>query len=587
MDDQSGAPLLRVRDLDISFGSPAVRGASWQLQRGRVTALVGESGSGKSVSAMAVLGLLPGTATVTGSIVFSPDDRPGADSDRTELVGASADTFRAVRGAIFSLVSQEPMGAWNPVLTLGDQVAEAVQAHRGRGHRSPPLDRSDLRSRVHHLFTEAGLRDPARIAGSFPHQLSGGQLQRALIAMALAQDPVAIIADEPTTALDVTVQAEILDVLRRLQAERGTAVLLITHDMGVVADLADDVVVMQQGRVVEHAPVGELFSRPRHPYTVQLLASVPRLEAHHATAAGVSGTAHLSGQTASPADHPPTTDREITEPDLPTVRLEQVGVVHPGRKGAAPVVAADGVDLTISPGEVLGLVGESGSGKSTLAQVIGGLLAPTSGRVLVDGVDLQHATRAQRNGRRRTTGIVFQDPASTLNPRWSVGRSVAEPLRLHTDIDDRARRERVAGLLERVRLDPALAQRFPHELSGGQRQRVAIARAVALRPRLLIADEPTSALDVSVQASVLALLEELQADLGFACLFVSHNLAVVEQVADTVAVMKSGSIVEHGPAARVLQDPRHEYTRALVAAAPVPDPHLQRERREARWAVKA
>ncbi|MGJ6981369.1 dipeptide ABC transporter ATP-binding protein [Aestuariimicrobium soli] len=547
--------LLAVRGLEVAFDDhPAVRGVDWDLRPGRITALVGESGSGKSVSAMAVLGLLPGTAVVDGSIVLT--DRDGHE---TELVGAHPDTVRRVRGAVFSLVSQEPMSAWNPVLTIGAQVAEAVQAHRGN-HVRPARQ---LRSAVADLLTEAGLSDPHRIAASYPHQLSGGQLQRALIAMALAQDPVAIIADEPTTALDVTVQAGILDLLRRLRSDRGTAVLLITHDMGVVADLADDVVVMQQGRVVERAEVGDLFDHPQHSYTRELLAAVPRLDPE---------AAHHSGQASAHGSSAPT----------PTVRLESVGVVHPGRRGAPAVVAADDVSLTIAPGEVLGLVGESGSGKSTLAQVVGGLLTPTSGRVLVDDVDLARADRGQRAERRRTTGIVFQDPASTLNPRWSVGRSVAEPLRLHSDLDDRAQRRRVGELLERVRLSSDLARRYPHELSGGQRQRVAIARAVALSPRLLIADEPTSALDVSVQASVLDLLEELQADLGFACLFVSHNLAVVERVADTVAVMKAGVIVEHDTAENVLRRPQHPYTRDLVAAAPVPDPELQRQRRLAR-----
>lgn len=557
----TGEPLLRVQGLTIAFdGQPAVHGVDWELHPGRITALVGESGSGKSVSAMAALGLLPGSATVGGSITLA---HPGQDP--VNLVDADPDTFRRVRGAVFSLVSQEPMSAWNPVLTIGDQVAEAVQAHRGGSGRPARLAGAALRTAVCDLLGEAGLSDPQRVSDSYPHQLSGGQLQRALIAMALAQDPVAIIADEPTTALDVTVQAGILDLLRRLRSERGTAVLLITHDMGVVADLADDVVVMQRGHVVERAQVPDLFARPQHPYTRELLAAVPRLEpsATHASA--------VSGQHADA--HP-----------QPTVRLEGVGVVHPGRRGAAPVVAADDVWLTIAPGEVLGLVGESGSGKSTLAQVVGGLLAPTTGRVLVNDVDLARSTRDQRAERRRTTGIVFQDPASTLNPRWSVGRSVAEPLRLHSRLDERARRTRVHDLLTRVRLSPDLADRFPHQLSGGQRQRVAIARAVALSPTLLIADEPTSALDVSVQASVLDLLEDLQADLGFACLFVSHNLAVVERVADTVAVMKSGQIVEHASAADVLQHPQHPYTRDLVAAAPVPDPTLQRERRMARAA---
>ncbi|WP_159792326.1 dipeptide ABC transporter ATP-binding protein [Puerhibacterium puerhi] len=574
-----GQPLLTVEGLSVVFddgrapvadAAPrAVDGASWALRPGRVTALVGESGSGKSVSAMAVLGLLPRTARVGGSIRLAV---PGAPAGPTELVGAGPDTVRGVRGAVVSLVSQEPMGAWNPVLTVGDQVAEALNAHRARRERLP---RRAAVERVLELLGDAGLPDPARVASSYPHQLSGGQLQRAMIAMALAQDPVAVVADEPTTALDVTVQAGILDLLRRLRDERGTAVLLITHDMGVVADLADDVVVMRAGRVVEHAPVRELFAAPREEYTRALLDAVPHL-----------------GQDGSGADRAPAeaagADGADGAPgaDGAAVVLDHVSVVYPGHRGTAPVRAADDVQLAIAPGEVLGLVGESGSGKSTLGQVVSGLLTPTSGRVLVGGVDLARAGRAERAERRRHTGIVFQDPASTLNPRWTVGRSIAEPLMLHTDLDLDARRARVLELLELVRLGPEHAVRFPHELSGGQRQRVAIARAVALAPRVLVADEPTSALDVSVQAHVLEVFRDLQERLGFACLFVSHNLAVVERVADRVAVMQAGRIVEQGPTAQVLQAPRHAYTRALVAAAPVADPDRQAARRTARAAAE-
>jgi peptide/nickel transport system ATP-binding protein len=581
-----GQPLLTVEGLSVVFddgrgaeaadgaGTAAHRvvdGASWALHPGRVTALVGESGSGKSVSAMAVLGLLPRTARVGGSIRFAGDLAGRvAGGGTTELVGAAPETFRAVRGAVLSLVSQEPMGAWNPVLTLGDQVAEALQAHRSRRDRLP---RRAAVERVLELLGDAGLADPARVASSYPHQLSGGQLQRAMIAMALAQEPVAIVADEPTTALDVTVQAGILDLLRRLRDERGTAVLLITHDMGVVADLADDVVVMRDGRVVEHASVRDLFAAPREEYTRALLDAVPHLGADGASvpvADGASGASRASR--ASGADGA----------DGAAVVLDHVSVVYPGHRGTAPVRAADDVQLSIAPGEVLGLVGESGSGKSTLGQVVSGLLRPTSGRVLVGGVDLARAGKAEQAERRRLTGVVFQDPASTLNPRWTVGRSIAEPLMLHTDLDLEGRKARVRELLALVRLEPEHAERFPHELSGGQRQRVAVARAVALGPKVLVADEPTSALDVSVQAHVLEVFRDLQERLGFACLFVSHNLAVVERVADRVAVMQAGRIVEQGPTTQVLHAPRHAYTRALVAAAPVADPDRQAERRAAR-----
>ena len=558
-DTRDGQPLLQVEGLSVVFedaAAPAVDGSSWALRPGRVTALVGESGSGKSVSAMAVLGLLPPSATVAGSIRHA-----GA-----ELVGAGPEEYRAVRGAVFSLVSQEPMSAWNPVLTIGDQVTEAVRAHA----RMP---RAAARERVLDLLREAGLGEPERIARSYPHQLSGGQLQRALIAMALSQDPVAIVADEPTTALDVTVQADILDLLRRLRDTRGTAVLLITHDMGVVADLADDVVVMRDGRVVEHAPVRELFAAPREEYTRTLLDAVPHLGqrlARQDADAAVTARDRTAADGATPAG-----ERDV-------VVLEDVDVVYPGGRRRAPVRAADGVSLRIAAGEVLGLVGESGSGKSTLGQVVSGLLVPDRGRVVVDGLELAGAKRGDLRAVRRRTGIVFQDPASTLNPRWSVGACVAEPLRLHGDGSEAEDRARVLELLGMVGLDAEHAVRYPHELSGGQRQRVAIARAVALDPAVLVADEPTSALDVSVQARVLEVFAELQARLGFACLFVSHNLAVVERVSDRVAVMQAGRIVETGPTARVLGDPQEEYTRRLVGAAPVADPDLQARRRRER-----
>jgi peptide/nickel transport system ATP-binding protein len=548
---QDGQPLLAVEGLSVLFEgqpAPAVMNASWELQRGQVLAVVGESGSGKSVTAMSVLGLLPATASVTGSIRLAT----GFDAP-TELVGAPPRTLRGVRGGIVGLVSQEPMNAWNPVLTIGSQVVEAIRTHAR-------MSRGGAHARLLALFGEVGLADAERVARSFPHQLSGGQLQRALIAMAISGDPAVLIADEPTTALDVTVQAGILEVLRGLRDTRGTAVLLITHDMGVVADIADDVVVMSAGRIVERAPARTLFAAPRERYTRDLLDAVP----------------HLGGQTRRQ------TVAALPPSQVPPVDVRDLRVVFSSARGA--VRAVDGVTLRIERGAVFGLVGESGSGKSTIGQVLAGLVRPTSGTARVTGLDLAAAPRRELLRVRRGIGIVFQDPASTLNPRWTIGGSVAEPLRLHTRLRGEELTDRVCELLEMVRLSPNLASRYPHELSGGQRQRVAIARAVALDPDVLIADEPTSALDVSVQSRVLDVFRDLQSRLGFACLFISHNLAVVESVADRVAVMHRGRIVEEGPTAQVLGSPTEEYTRRLLAAAPVADPTVQAARRADRLA---
>jgi len=551
------APLLEVEGLRVAFGDaePVVRDVSFTLTPGRVLALVGESGSGKSVSAMSVLGLLPPEARVTGSIRFRG----------TELVGASDDELRAVRGAGIGVVFQEPMNSFTPVLSIGTQIAEAITAH------PTDLDRRGVSARADELLRAAGLPDPQRIRKAYPHELSGGQLQRAMIAMALAGDPVALIADEPTTALDVTVQAGILDLLRTLGRERDLAVLLITHDMGVVADVADEVLVMRRGDPVEHGTVADVFAHPDAEYTRALLAAVPALEARPTSAPHAA-----DGETV--ASTAPADETETSRASRPLVAQLRDVAVRYARRGDPTV---SGIDLTLRAGETLGLVGESGSGKSTIGRALAGLVPVVAGSVEVDGSDLRTARGARLRELRSRVGIVFQDPASSLNPRQTIGWSIAEPLLVHGTASAADRAERVRELLVAVQLDPSWAERFPHQLSGGQRQRVAVARALALRPALVIADEPTSALDVTVQAAVLDLLAALQQDFGFGMLLISHDLAVVRQLADEVVVLHDGRVVERGTTDAVLDDPQQDYTRMLLAAAPVADPARQAARREA------
>ena len=469
-----------------------------------------------------------------------------------ELVGADRSVLDGVRGRLVGTIFQEPSSALDPLLTIGAQIREVI-----RTHSDEDRSRSRIRDRVHELLGRVGLPDVERIAASYPHQLSGGQLQRACMALALACNPRVIIADEPTTALDVTVQAGILDLLRQLTDE-GMAVLLITHDMAVVADIADEAAVMRKGHIIERGSVDAIFNDPQHSYTARSETSDD------------PGTVEVVG----PAI-PDATNREL---DPPLVEVTDLDVVHRARRRKS-VHAVRGVSLAIAPGEVLGLVGESGSGKSTIAGTLTGLVPVTSGSVRVAGVEVAGASRRAMLPVRRNTGVVYQNPASALNPRRTVGASIAEPLMLHSPLDSSRRRARVRQLLEQVELPESMADRYPHQMSGGQRQRVAIARALALDPRLVVADEPTSALDVSVQAKVLRLLTGLQAELGFACLFVSHDLAVIEQIAARTVVLSKGRIVEEGPTTEVLSHPREEYTRALVSAVPIPDPAIQRTRR--------
>ncbi|MDA3645130.1 ABC transporter ATP-binding protein [Saccharopolyspora indica] len=513
------SPVLAFDGLTVGFAAgPVVHEVGFEVAAGEIVAVVGESGSGKSVSARAALGLLPPSAEVSGSIRL----------DGQELLGADRQRWQQVRGTGIAMVFQDPSSALNPVFSIGWQLAEVLRAHRA-------LSRKQARAEAVELLTAVGIPEPRRRLRQYPHQLSGGQQQRVVIAMALANDPRVLIADEPTTALDVTVQAEILALLRRLRDERGTSIVLITHNMGVVSEIADRVVVLRGGEVVESAPAGELFSRPAHAYTRQLLAAVPR----------------FGGEPAPAADA-----------DRAGLELADVVVDYGGFR------AVDGVSLRIGAGEVLGLVGESGSGKSTLGRVAAGLIVPRSGSVSVLGDDPAALSPARRRQLRRRIGFVFQGAAASLDPRWAVRDCIAEPLLVHRAATGPETRSRVAELLDAVQLPAAVADRRPHELSGGQRQRVGLARALALRPQLLIADEPTSALDVSVQAAVLDLLRQLQAELGFACLFITHDLAVADNLTHRVVVLRGGRVAEQGPTHQVLRNPSADYTRGLVAAVP-------------------
>ncbi|MFC9619765.1 dipeptide ABC transporter ATP-binding protein [Streptomyces sp. NPDC056930] len=548
-------PILELDDLGVVFTTetgevPAVRGVSLHVRPGETLALVGESGSGKSTIALAAMGLLAGNARATGSATVAGH----------QVVGAREADLAALRGRTVSMVFQEPATALDPLTRIGRQIAEVIRNHR-------KVSAKEAAAEAVELLRKVGIPEPERRATAYPFQLSGGQRQRVVIAMAIANEPALLIADEPTTALDVTVQAEILDLLRRLAVETGTGVLLVTHNMGVVADFADRVAVMYHGEIVETGPVEDVLLRPSHEYTGRLLAAVPRLS--------VAG----EGRPAAPA--------AAARPDTdPVVELHGISVVFGRGKGA--VRALDGVSLAVHAGETLGLVGESGSGKSTASRVALGLIPPSSGTVSLFGTDLGRTRSRARRALRAGIGVVLQDPVASLDARMTVGECVAEPLRVHRrELSAKDRQSKVADVLDRVRLPRELARRAPRELSGGQRQRVSLARALILEPRLLVADEPTSALDVSVQEAVLEVISELQHELGFACLFVSHDLAVVQHFAQRVVVMRAGRIEEQGPTGATLLHPETDYTRRLLAAVPVPDPVIQRGRRAERLATLA
>ena len=556
--------LLSVDSLRVAFDTDrgkvtAVDGLSFSMAAGECLAIVGESGSGKSVTAMSILGLtgFNGGRIEAGSMAFRR-----RDGTETDLATAPEKTMRTIRGNEIAMIFQEPMTSLNPVFTVGDQIAEAIRTHR-------QVSDAEAAQAAVELIERVRIPESVRRFGQYPHELSGGMRQRVVIAMALACSPRLLVADEPTTALDVTIQAQILHLVRTLSKESGMAVLFITHDMGVVAEMADRVVVMRHGRKVEEADARTLFAAPREAYTQLLLASVPRL-------GSMSGFAQprkfgLDGSTEASPDRPA----------QPLLEVKNLVTRFPVRKGllqkhVANVHAVDDVSFSIGAGETLALVGESGCGKSTTGRSILRLVQPTSGAVTLEGRDLLGLSHDALRQRRRDMQIVFQDPYAALDPRLTAMEQVAEPLVIHGVESGSARTDRVVGLIRRVGLSEEHLDRYPHEFSGGQRQRLCIARALTLSPKLIIADEPVSALDVSIQAQVVNLLIELQEELGLSYLFISHDMAVVERMSHRVAVMHMGRIVEIGPRGAVFDDPSHPYTRTLLAAVPKPDPAAPR-----------
>ena len=550
---QNQDPRLAIQGLEVSFATDAgdvhaVDGVSLEVAPGEILAIVGESGSGKSVTARAVLGLLPETAESSGAVIVSG----------TDLVGLSAARMRALRGEDVSMIFQEPSSALNPVFPIWWQLGEGLRAHR------PKITKKEIRAEAVRALESVGIPDAAERINRYPHEFSGGQKQRIMIAMALALGAELIVADEPTTALDVTVQAEILGLLQDIRESHGTSIIVITHNMGVVADLADSVAVMYHGRIIERAGVRELFASPREGYTQKLLAAVP----------------HLGRNSAWTALEP--AQQQAIDAAEPVVVAKDLVIEYPGRMGKPAFRAVKGVDFQIRAGEVYGLVGESGSGKTTIGRAIAGLERTTGGSLSVLGHEMNGMREKAFKPLRRRIGFVFQDPATSFNPHLTIEQCIAEPLIVQEQqLSPAERGKRVRSLLEAVELPGAYAERYPHELSGGQRQRISLARALVLEPELLIADEPTSALDVSVQATVLDLFRELQTRLGFAALFISHDLAVVDSLAHRIGVLFRGDLVEDGHGPDVLQRPTHEYTRKLIASLPVPDPIEQEKRRVA------
>lgn len=546
--------ILEIKDLEVHFHSDdgvvkAVDGISFDIRKGETLAIVGESGSGKSVTSLAAMRLIPDPPgkVVGGEMLF----RTKA-GDTIDLRKASNAQMRKIRGNDIAMIFQEPMTSLNPVYTVGDQIAEAIMLHQGKSRSQAIKLATDMLELVE-------LPDPKKRVHYYPHQMSGGQRQRVMIAMALSCNPALLIADEPTTALDVIIQAQILDLMKKLQDETGASVMFITHDLGVVAEIAQRAVVMQKGKIVEAGSVKDIFANPQHPYTQRLLNAVPRID----------------------AEKPAPEILKSPEMLLDVRKLRKWFPITGGvfQRTVGHVKAVNDIDLQVNKGEVLGLVGESGSGKTTAGRAILRLIEPTSGEVVFDGVDVTKLSTSQMRNYRRRMQIVFQDPYASLNPRMTIGNILAEPLVIHKLFNSRKERDRrVAELLELVQLDPNWVNRYPHEFSGGQRQRVGIARALAVEPDFIVADEAVSALDVSIRRDVLDLIKDLRERLSLTMLFISHDLAVVEDISDRVAVMYKGDLVEVNDAHTIYRQPKDDYTKALLSAVPIPDPTIKRER---------
>ncbi len=571
--------VLDVRGLTVRFDTSersvvAVKNLNFHVRAGEVLAIVGESGSGKSVTSLSVMRLIEhGGGTIAGGNIMFTRRNGG----KLDLAQAADSVMRTIRGGEISMIFQEPMTSLNPVFTVGTQVAEAVMLHQGLGH-------AEAQAEALRMLELVRIPEARQVLKRYPHQLSGGMRQRVMIAMALSCKPTLLIADEPTTALDVTIQAQILQLVRQLQEEMGMAVIFITHDMGVVAEVADRVLVMYHGEAVEEGECEQIFHNPRHPYTQSLLAAVPRLGSMKGTDAPAPFPLlrSIDPQTGEAVEMRP--DETAPAAPAPDLRGEKP-VLHVNRlitrfdvetgfwgKVKRRVHAVEQVSFDLYPGETLGLVGESGCGKSTIGRSLIGLETPRSGNIVFNGQELTHLATSKLQKLRRNIQYVFQDPYAALDPRITVGFSIMEPLLIHKVCSRQEAERKVGELLERVDLDPAMAVRYPHEFSGGQRQRVCIARALAMNPQIIIADESVSALDVSVRAQIINLLLALQKEFGIAFLFISHDMAVIERVCHRVAVMYLGQIVELGSRRDVFENPQHPYTKRLMSAVPIPDP---------------